>query len=186
MLRFAIIAAVCVGAALSLPQIVSGVFGEAAPLTENGATAVAPEPEAEVAVAAVELDEPYIPVGERKTVIRMDDSGHYLVDATIKGKKIPAVIDTGASVIVLTVDRARELGIQLDRNDYTAVVRTANGDVRAAPVMLPEVRIGKVRVRDVEATVISGEGPDVSLIGMSFLNRLERYEQSRGELVLVE
>lgn len=188
MLRFAIIAAVCVGAALSLPQIVTGFFGDAPPLTEVGATTAAPEPmaEEEVAVAAVELDEPYIPVANRQTVVRRDDSGHFVVNARIKGKEIPAMIDTGATTIALTIDTARALGIEPERNDFTLDAYTANGRVRAAPVMLPEVRIGKVRVRDVEAMVISGDGLDITLIGMSFLNRLERYEQSGGELVLVE
>lgn len=187
MLRFAIIAAVFVGVALSLPQFVSGIFGDAPPLTD-GTTAVVtePEPAAEAAVAAVELDEPYIPVANRQTVVHRDDSGHFIVNARIKGKEIPAMIDTGASTIAITIDTARALGIEPDRNDFTVDAYTANGRVRAAPVMLPEVRIGKVRVRDVEAMVLSGDGLDVTLIGMSFLNRLERYEQSGGELVLVE
>jgi aspartyl protease family protein len=48
--------------------------------------------------------------------------------------------------------------------------------------VIDEVRLGSIRVRNVEAMVLEDEALDTVLIGMSFLNRLRNFEFSNGTL----
>jgi aspartyl protease family protein len=63
-------------------------------------------------------------------------------------------------------------------------VSTANGVVQTAPVRIREIRVGDILVRDVEAVVLPPRALGVSLLGMSFLRRLEGFEIAKGRLVL--
>ncbi|NWG72975.1 MAG: TIGR02281 family clan AA aspartic protease, partial [Parvularculaceae bacterium] len=67
--------------------------------------------------------------------------------------------------------------------EYTLKYRTASGIVHAAPVTLREISIGALTVRDVEAAVNS-RSIGVSLLGISFLQRLDGYAVERDSLVL--
>jgi aspartyl protease family protein len=118
--------------------------------------------------------------------LRADPRGHYLVDAVVNGRTIPVVIDTGATTVALSADTARHLGIYVSQSDYKARISTANGVVAAAPVTLREVRVHGISVRNVEAVVISGGTLPVSLLGMTFLSRLSKFQIAGGQLVLVQ
>ena len=60
---------------------------------------------------------------------------------------------------------------------------TASGAVALAPVSLRELRIGQLSRRGVAAVVNSAEMP-ISLLGMSFLSGLERWEAQDDRLML--
>jgi aspartyl protease family protein len=93
------------------------------------------------------------------------------------------LVDTGASHVVLSLEDARRLGFTPDHLRFTQKFQSANGTVRAAPVALRELRIGQLRLFDLEASVNGGPLP-ISLLGMSFLQRLSSYEVARGRLIL--
>jgi len=63
------------------------------------------------------------------------------------------MIDTGASLVVLSREDARQVGINPAPADFTARAATANGVVLVASVVLKEVAIGEVIVRNVPAAV---------------------------------
>ncbi len=94
------------------------------------------------------------------------------------------MVDTGASMIALTMKDAGRVGIYPAERDFTAKVGTANGTIRGAPVRLREVEIDGIVVRDVRAMVLPDEALGGNLLGLSFLSRLRRYEFSGGKLVL--
>lgn len=113
--------------------------------------------------------------GGRVLTLRAGAGGHFWVDAEVNGSSVRFVVDTGATSVVLSEEDADRAGLRLSPRDYTALQRTAGGIVRAAPVTLREVRIGALSVANIEAAVnpaLSG----VSLLGMTFLNRLDGYE----------
>jgi aspartyl protease family protein len=113
-------------------------------------------------------------------------SGHYLATAYVDGSRVDVMVDTGASVVALTPDTARSLGIHPAAADYTVEIATAGGPVAAAPVQLREVSLGNVAVRNVAAVVIPGGRLERNLLGMSFLSRLSKFEAGAGRLLLIQ
>ncbi len=111
-------------------------------------------------------------------------SGHFVTTADINFTDVTAVIDTGASAVALSWEDAENIGLDPDYLDFVRPVNTANGVVRAAPVMLKRVAIGGVTVNDVEAWVLPKGAMRGTLIGMSFLSRLSGYRVEGGRLVL--
>ena len=93
------------------------------------------------------------------------------------------LLDSGASGVVLAPQDARRLGLAAGRLAYSERLRTANGEVRAAPVTLREVRVGPMVQRWLPASVTEAPLP-VSLLGMSFLQRLETWQVRKGSCSL--
>jgi aspartyl protease family protein len=123
------------------------------------------------------------PAAGRTVTLHSDRRGHFQVDARVDGRAIDFMVDTGASVIALRESAAARLGIHPAVRDYTAKASTANGVVKAAPVMLNRVDVNGITVRDVQAFVMPDEGLSTNLLGMSFLSRV-KWTHERGRLVL--
>jgi len=104
-------------------------------------------------------------------------SGNILVDATLNDKvKATLILDTGASIVVLSRRMGQELGIDLsDTKSNLATLQLAgNRKVMAKMVMLKSVRIKDIEVKDVLAGVLledAGIGFRDGLLGMTFLSR---------------
>lgn len=112
--------------------------------------------------------------------------GHYYARAEINGRPLDVMVDTGASMVALTYEDAERAGLRLRPSDFTARVTTANGVAAVAPVTLDRVSIGRITVRNVRAAVTEPGRMDKTLLGMSFLSRLDRVDISSGRLLLVE
>lgn len=126
---------------------------------------------------------PAAPAGTRTLTIPAGRGGHFLVDARVEGTPVRFLVDTGVTGVVLSPSDARRIGLRVRERDYTRQARTAGGIVRTAPVRLGDVRIGPMTVRGVEATV--NEQPmGISLLGMTFLSRLDGYEVAGDTLIL--
>ena len=117
-------------------------------------------------------------------VLEADASGHYMADGSINGRPVSFVVDTGATRVALSAETARRIGLAVDKSAFTAATRTANGTVAAAPVLLKEVRVGGVRIAEVDALVLPEGALDVDLLGMSFLSRLGGFRVTGRQMVL--
>ena len=124
------------------------------------------------------------PSNSRSVVIPPGRNGHFEVEGRVDGRRLDFMVDTGASVIALTERDAASLGIHPAHSDFTAAVKTANGVVRAAPVELNMVEIDDIEVHNVAAMVLPDSALSDNLLGLSFLQRLRRFEFSNGKLVL--
>ena len=122
----------------------------------------------------------------REVQIRAGAHGHYVARAEINGRPVDVLVDTGASIVALAFDDARQAGVLVRDSDYTQRVSTANGYARVAPVMLDRVSIGDITVRNVPAAVSEPGSLATTLLGMSFLGRLQRVDMRSGTLVLQE
>lgn len=109
-------------------------------------------------------------------------AGHVVVDAVVNGAPMRMLVDTGASFVTLTPADARAAGVAAGALVFDRRASTANGVVRMAIVTLREVRLGQLSVDDVRAAVI--EHLNISLLGMSFLDRLQSYEMGGGKLTI--
>lgn len=116
-------------------------------------------------------------------IYRRASDGHFYVEADVNGAMVRFVVDTGATLVALSPDDARAAGFALANPDFSARAYTANGVARVAPVTLRAVGLGQFTASDVQAIVV--ERPmQVSLLGMSFLARLQGIETRGDELVL--
>lgn len=111
-------------------------------------------------------------------------NGDFQLKAKVNGVTAPMVIDTGATSVVLTYEAARAAGLPLDLANYDVDLETAGGRVRAARVTLDRVAVGKLVELSVPALVVPRGQLKTSLLGMSFLNRLESWEVRPDMLVL--
>lgn len=122
--------------------------------------------------------------GGRTVAVARTSGGDFAVNATINGARVAMVLDTGASSVVLTRDDAKAAGLPLEVLNYTVNIDTANGRTRAAPVTLDRVAIGSLVELSVDALVAQPGQLKTSLLGMSFLNRLQSWEV-RGDRLLL-
>jgi aspartyl protease family protein len=103
-------------------------------------------------------------------------SGDFAVAAHINGARVPMVLDSGATSVVLTQDAAKAAGLPIEVLNYSVNVDTANGRTRAAAVTLDRLAVGGLIERAVPALVAQPGQLKSNLLGMSFLNRLQSWE----------
>jgi aspartyl protease family protein len=120
----------------------------------------------------------------RSLMLESDRQGHFKVEARIDGRHIDFMVDTGASLVIMRESDAAQAGIRPMPRDYTAIVSTANGKIKAAPAKLERIEVGGITVYDVPALVLPDESLGQNLLGVSFLSRLKRYEYANGRMVL--
>jgi aspartyl protease family protein len=109
--------------------------------------------------------------------------GHYWAEGQVNGRRVRFLVDTGATTVALTLADAERLGIRPLRADYVHPVMTANGETRAAQVKLDSISVSGARVYDVDAMVVE-KGLTTSLLGMTYLGRLSRFEATPTALIL--
>jgi aspartyl protease family protein len=114
-------------------------------------------------------------------ILRAAHDGYVYVDASVNGSPMRMAFDTGASYVSLTQADAARAGLA-GGLDYSLVFETANGRAYGAPVTLRGVRIGQLEIDDVPAVVL--QNLSHSLLGQTFLNRLESYQMRDGMLTL--
>lgn len=122
--------------------------------------------------------------GERAVRLRRRGDGHFLVLAQVDGTRVPMLVDTGASTIVLKPADAQALGIDTSRLSFTVPVQTANGTAYAAAVRLRRVAVGPIELQGLDALVTAPGALRESLLGLNFLRRLRSYEFSGDYLTL--
>jgi aspartyl protease family protein len=119
-----------------------------------------------------------------EVAIAADAGGQYSADVVVNGQDVKMMVDTGATMVVLSSRTAARLGVTVYAGDYKGQVQTANGLARVAPVTLNTMQIGSIALYNVDAWVLDGGASNVDLLGMSFLKRLASVEQKSGTLVL--
>jgi aspartyl protease family protein len=122
--------------------------------------------------------------GQHRMQLESGRDGHFRVDARVDGRQIDFMVDTGATLVALRESDAAMIGIHPMPRDYTAVVSTANGKIKAARARLSRVEIGDITVFDVPALVFPDDALSTNLLGVAFLSKLRRYEYADGRLVL--
>ena len=173
----------------------AGLFPGKALLTINGGAprivAVGGRTDEGVRVVAIDGDTATIEVDGKKRVLRVgqnvaaqpsgswpasvvltaDARGHFLPTGSINGTTVRFLVDTGASMISIGANDARRIGIDPGKGER-GITSTANGQAVVSRVKLNTVRVGDIVLHNVDALVHQNDLP-VTLLGMSFLNRME-------------
>lgn len=174
LVRVLVVAGVIAVAATQVPMLVNSYNDHAEKSAPVEAVALAPQ----------KVEPPVSSYGS--VLLPADARGHYQGDFTINGRPVHGTIDTGASYVAINESTARSLGFSSVDLDYRYTAQTANGPSKVAFVKLDRLEIGNIRVRDVEAVVSKDNALSTTLIGVSFLKRLNSYGVQNGTLRLTQ
>jgi aspartyl protease family protein len=111
-------------------------------------------------------------------------AGDFQVATQVNGARVPMVLDTGASSVMLTRDAAIAAGLPVEMIKYNVNVETANGRTYAAAAIIDRIAVGGIVERAVPALIAQPGTLKTSLLGMSFLSRLDGWEV-RGDKVVM-
>lgn len=118
----------------------------------------------------------------RTVEVRRARNGDFALRARVNGARTPMVMDTGASAVILTFEDARAAGLPTEFLDYSVTIDTANGKTRAASVVLDKIAVGDLSEQSIPALIVEPGKLKVSLLGMTFLDRLHSFEV-RGDRI---
>lgn len=116
-------------------------------------------------------------------------SAHYLIDAQLNNHQITLLIDTGASISVLSEwffeKKESQFNAEFVRH---ATIDTAGGRVEAPIYRFENFAIGEYRVRDIEFVVMAlsqNNSASQGLLGMNFLKNFAfNLDQDKQQLIL--
>jgi len=123
--------------------------------------------------------------GRGRTVeLARTGAGDFQIATLVNGARVPMVLDTGASSVVLTRDAAIAAGLPVEMIKYNVNIETANGRAYAAAATIDRIAVGGIVERAVPALIAQPGTLKTSLLGMSFLSRLQGWEM-RGDKVVM-
>jgi aspartyl protease family protein len=118
----------------------------------------------------------------RETRIPMALDGHFWVRATLNGRDVKFLVDSGATMTTIDRDTAQASGVSVSpRADE--FVRTGNGIIRVSSGQADELRVGDIVRHGVRLQV--AENDDLNVLGMNYLSTLSRWGVEGRWLVLV-
>lgn len=104
--------------------------------------------------------------------IRVDPMGFFQNSGTVNGKSINFLVDTGASLVVLSSSQAEAIGLDY-LDGILGVASTASGNAPMYNIKLDSISLGAIRLKNIQAGVIEGNFPAKPLLGMTFLSKVD-------------
>jgi aspartyl protease family protein len=108
------------------------------------------------------------------------DDGHFWVDATVNGRPVRFLVDSGASITTVSDETAHATGMRTDGR--TAYVDTANGPTQVRQSSADKLAVGPIERTDFPIDVNSRDRTNV--LGMNFLRTLRGWRVEGHDLVL--
>ncbi len=109
---------------------------------------------------------------KKDILVYPDNNGMYRTIGSINGYTVDFLVDTGASAIALNSNTAKRIGLRYKLEGDPIYITTASGKEAAYSINLDRVKVGEIILRNVHAVVIDGNEPSTTLLGMSYLERL--------------
>ena len=139
--------------------------------------------------APAEMDKPETPktgFDGHADIVRIPRraNGHYYADIQLNRRSVEVLVDTGASILALRDSDAAAAGLYPAHRDFVHSISTANGTTKAAKMMVEEVEIGPLIVRNTEVFILPDESLSISLLGMNVLSELGSITFDQSELVI--
>jgi aspartyl protease family protein len=124
-----------------------------------------------------------VATGAREMVVTAADDGGFYVMGKVNGQVVRFLVDTGASDTVLSPADAQRAGIDTGVLTFDYRSETANGTGYGARIVVDSLSVGSVTLADLPVMVNQADMSS-SLLGMSFLHRLESFQVRDGKLYL--
>lgn len=119
------------------------------------------------------------PTGGKKLIIAPDSNGIYYISGSINGSQVSFVIDTGATLVSMNSHVAKKSGIDYKLKGQKSYSYTASGKTVIYVVNLKKVKVGDIELHNVKGAIHEGSFPAVTLLGMSFLGKLDMKREGR-------
>ncbi|HET6970452.1 MAG TPA: TIGR02281 family clan AA aspartic protease [Phenylobacterium sp.] len=124
-----------------------------------------------------------VQTAEHELTVPQDAEGGFVVVGAVNGQRVQFLVDTGASDTVLSPDDARRLGVDVDHLSFDGQAETANGVGRGAAFTAQRLEVGPIALNGFRMAI--NQAPmSRSLLGLSFLSRLESFEVRDRKLIL--
>jgi aspartyl protease family protein len=114
--------------------------------------------------------------GSQRIVLTADSQGHFMPPGQINGRPVQFMVDTGATLVILSESDAKRINLKYEQGQKVRV-STANGGAVGYQVKLDSVKLGDAQVYAVPAIVLPQAMPYV-LLGNSFLTRFQMQRQN--------
>lgn len=115
--------------------------------------------------------------------IQVAEDGHFWADATVNGRSVRFLIDSGATTTAMSRASAATAGVTVDDSGFPVSIDTANGTVAARRATIDRLQIGPIQASDL-AVVVAEEFGDTDVLGMNFLSQLESWRVEGRFLIL--
>lgn len=116
------------------------------------------------------------------TRIPMAIDGHFWVKASLNGRDVKFLVDSGATMTTIDRSTANAAGVAVSpRADE--FVRTGNGIIRVSSGRADDLSIGNIDRRDVGLQIADND--DLNVLGMNYLSTLSRWGVEGRWLILV-
>jgi len=136
----------------------------AAPILDDALAGLSPISQSEPA------EEPSQSSG-RSITLWAEDDGFFYADAKVNRKPVRFLVDTGATTVTFSSQQADSIGLDY-QNGRIGYASTASGITPTRSITLDKVSIGRITVRNVEASIIPGRFPQDPLLGGTFLSQV--------------
>lgn len=121
-------------------------------------------------------------IGDQRAVtLKRNRYGHYVTQGKINNQPVVFLLDTGASDISIPDKIARKLNLKYGQERR---YQTANGIIVGNLTTLKSVSIGKIKLRNVRASINPKMDDDEILLGMSFLKFIDFTQ--RGDTLILQ
>jgi len=104
-------------------------------------------------------------------VLYENEVGFFESNGQVNGRSIKFLIDTGANLVVFNSRDAERLGLDY-KSGEKSFASTASGIAPMYTINVESISIGGVELRGIRTGVIDGRFPEIPLLGMTFLSRL--------------
>lgn len=116
--------------------------------------------------------------GPEKLTLWEEDDGFFYASGAINDSPVRFLVDTGANTIAINRALAERLNIDY-RQGRRGMATTASGVTPMYIVTLEQVSVGDITLRGVQAGILLGRQPEVPLLGMSFLGKLDMIREGQ-------
>lgn len=116
-------------------------------------------------------------------ILRRASDGHFYANASVNGKAMRFLIDSGATVTSMSRSQADGADVAVDDTGFPVMVETANGNVLMKRGNIASLDVGGIHVDRSDVLVSDGVG-ETPVLGMSFLSAMKSWRVEGATLVL--
>lgn len=109
--------------------------------------------------------------------------GHFYATVTIGGVSRRLLVDSGATVTMISLPLAKAAGIDPGADPFGTIIQTANGPIIARRAVAEKLAIGPIEARNLDI-LVDEHFDDDGVVGMNFLSSLKSWRVEGDRMIL--